>query len=147
MPKKVPHLLSLLMRQLMRCNLNRLEACVSMLTEGALHRYYGDEPGLKANIHMSANWRSQAKQEHLHQVALTGMPYLLATSYTNGNLLAWLVVPYQLTFQKNGRVMKEYDVSTVLLLGVPFGMKGLGTGWQISSWQSSMFPFAPPSPL
>ena len=124
-----------------------LEACVSMLTSGAMHRFYGDESGLKANIRMSANWRSQAKQERLHQVALSGMPYLLAASYINGNILAWLVVPYQLTSQKNGQVTIEHDVYTVLLLGVPFDMKGLGTGWQISSWQSGMFPFAPPSPL
>jgi hypothetical protein len=127
-------------------HLQTLEASISMLTDGAKQRFYGNAPNTQADRHMDPMWRANLQKEQVQQVAQVGEPGLLGSQYTNGRLLVWMVVPCRLSIQVAGGKPIVEDVQfTVLLVGVPINAQGTGTGWQVSQWQDGSVLFESPA--
>jgi len=127
-------------------HLQTLEASISMLTDGAKQRFYGNAPNTRADTHMDPMWRANLQKEQVQQVAQVGEPGLLGSQYTNGRLLVWMVVPCRLSIQVAGSKPIVEDVQfTVLLVGVPINAQGTGTGWQVSQWHDGSILFESPA--
>jgi len=124
------------------------EACTYMLTDGARARFNGTAPGTQPDRHMDPMWRASLQKQHYQQIAQASAPALLASSYTSGRLLVWMLVLYQISIQiDNGSPMVQSAQFTVLLEGVPKNVQQTGTGWQISRWVDGKTQFDPPNPL
>ncbi len=122
-----------------------LEACTTLLTADAQDRFYGRAPGLAADTHMDAQWRTLSQQEQ--QTAKVALPALLDSRYVNGRFVVWMKVPYQLFVQHYTQRSFQQGVFTVLLVAVPAGIYHQGTGWQVAAWQEGGKIFTPLTPL
>jgi hypothetical protein len=121
------------------------ETSVSMFTDGARQRFYGNALNTQPDVHMDPMWRAALLKQQIQQSAQSSQPGLLGARYTNGKLLSWMTVSYQITISAVGsKPVIENDQYTVLLLGVPINTQKTGTGWQVSQWQEGSTQFAPP---
>lgn len=119
-----------------------------MLTDGAKQRFYGTARGTKPDRHMDPMWRASMQQQNAQQVAQSGQPRLLEARIISGRLLAWMLVPYQLSISiAEDQPVKEDMQITVLLINVPINEQGTGTGWQVSQWQEGNVLLQPPTLL
>lgn len=121
------------------------ETSVPMFTDGARQRFYGNALNTQPDEHMDPMWRAALLKQQMKQSAQSSQPGLLGVRYTNGKLLVWMTVSYQVTINAAGsKPVVENDQYTVLLLGVPVNTEKTGTGWQVSQWQEGSTQFAPP---
>jgi hypothetical protein len=121
------------------------ETSVSMLTDGARERFYGNALNTQPDMHMDPMWRAALLKQQIQQSARSSQPGLLGARYTNGKLLVWMTVSYQVTINAVGsKPVVENNQYTILLLGVPIDTQKTGTGWQVSQWQEGSTQFAPP---
>jgi hypothetical protein len=128
-------------------NSRSLETATYMLTQGARERFYGQPPRISPDNHMNPLWRATVQRKQLKQIARVRKPILLQVRRTQGNILVWLIVPYQLSLYFGDQLIVDNDDYTVLLVAVPPHIQHRGTGWQVSAWSDGSTLFAPPDPL
>jgi hypothetical protein len=125
-----------------------LETATTMLTDGAKGRFYGTAPNPHPDQHMDPMWRASLQKHQYQQGAQSAAPALLTSSYLNGRLLIWMLVPYQTSIQiDNSTPALQNAQMTVLLMAVPKNTQQAGTGWQVSQWVEGSAQFNPPNPL
>jgi hypothetical protein len=123
------------------------EASVPLLSSGGRQRFYGKSgqgPHEKADPRIDPLWRAQAQKRHLRQVVQVSPPSLLNAQYQNGFLLAWMVVPYQLSLSSNGKTTTNIYHDTVLLIQKTAATPNQRLSWQVSDWRESISLFTPP---